>query len=54
MDEAADICSRVFGYVGVSRALMVDKDMDVIRAETGNYLCEELQSAKPISFAIIS
>ena len=46
MDEAADICSRVFGYVGVSRALMVDKDMDVIRAETGNYLCEELQSAK--------
>ena len=35
MDEALDICSRVFGFVGLSKALMVEKNMDVIRAQTG-------------------
>ena len=46
MDAALDICSRVFGFVGLSKALMVEKDFDVIRTETGKYLYDALQSAK--------
>lgn len=46
MDEAAAICGKVFGFVGYSKALMVEKDMDVIRAETGNYLQDVLRAAK--------
>ena len=46
MDEAAEICSKIFGFVGYSKALMIEKDMDVIRTETGKYLHDALQSAK--------
>lgn len=46
MDEAVDICSKVFGFVGLSKALSVEKDMDVIREQTGIYLEDELLAAK--------
>lgn len=46
MDAAAEICSRIFGFVGYSKALMVDKDMDVIRQQTGEYLRDELLAAR--------
>ena len=46
MDAAADACARVFGFVGYSKALMVDKDMDVIRSVTGDYLAAELAGAR--------
>ena len=46
MDEAAAICGKVFGFVGYSKALMADKDMDVIRAVTGDYLEDALREAK--------
>ena len=46
MDAAADVCAKVFGFVGYSKALMVDKDMDVIRSVTGDYLADALQNAK--------
>lgn len=45
MDAAADVCAKVFGFVGYSKALMVEKDMDVIRSVTGDYLAPALQSA---------
>ena len=46
MDAAAEICGRSFGFVGYSKALMTDKDMDVIRRETGEYLADELAAAR--------
>ena len=46
MDAAADACGKVFGFVGYSKALMTDKDMDVIRAVTGDYLEDALRAAK--------
>ncbi len=46
MDEAVEICSKVFGFVGLSKALSVEKDMDVIREQTGIYLEDELLAAK--------
>ncbi len=46
MDAAADVCAKVFGFVGYSKALMVPKDMDTIRAVTGDYLADDLQNAK--------
>ena len=46
MDEAVEICSKVFGFVGLSKALSVEKDMDVIREQTGIYLEEDLLAAK--------
>ena len=46
MDAAAEICGRIFGFVGYSKALMTDKDMDVIRRETGEYLADELAAAR--------
>ncbi len=46
MDAAAEICGRIFGFVGYSKALMTDKDMDVIRRQTGDYLADELAAAR--------
>ncbi len=46
MDEAVEICSKVFGFVALSKALSVEKDMDVIREQTGEYLKDELLAAK--------
>ena len=46
MDEAVEICSKVFGFVGLSKALSVEKDMDVIREQTGIYLEDDLLAAK--------
>ena len=46
MDAAAAVCGKVFGFVGYSKALMVDKDMDVIRRVTGEYLEDALHAAK--------
>lgn len=46
MDAAAEICEKVFGFVGYSKALMVEKDMDVFRAVTADYLRDALAGAK--------
>ncbi|MBQ3151379.1 MAG: tRNA 4-thiouridine(8) synthase ThiI [Clostridia bacterium] len=46
MDEAVEICSKVFGFVALSKALSVEKDMDIIREQTGEYLKDELLAAK--------
>ena len=46
MDGAAAACGKVFGFVGYSKALMTDKDMDVIRSVTGDYLEDALREAK--------
>ena len=46
MDAAAEICSRIFGFVGYSKALMIDKDMDEIRRVTGEYLRDDLLAAR--------
>lgn len=52
MEAAADICGKVFGFVGYSRALMVEKDMDVFRAVTADYLRDALADAK--TFKVIA
>ena len=46
MDEAVEICSKVFGFVGLSKALSVEKDMEIIKEQTGIYLEDELLAAK--------
>ena len=46
MDAAAEICGRIFGFVGFSKALMIEKDMDVIRQQTGEYLRDDLLAAR--------
>lgn len=46
MDEVSDRISRVFGIACYSRALQVEKNMDVILAETPVYLAEQLKSVK--------
>ncbi len=46
MDEVSDRVSRVFGIAAFSRALQVEKDMDVILENTPIYLAEQLKSVK--------
>ena len=46
MDEVSDRISRVFGIAAYSRALQVEKDMDVILKKAPVYLAEQLKSAK--------
>ena len=45
-DEACDRVSKVFGLAAFSRALMVEKDMDVIMKSAGEYFREVLTEAK--------
>ena len=46
MDEVSDRISCVFGIAAYSRALQVEKDMDVILKNAPVYLAEQLKSAK--------
>lgn len=46
MDEVSDRISRVFGIAAYSRALQVEKDMDVILEQSPIYLAEQLKDAK--------
>ena len=46
MDEVSDRISRVFGIAAYSRALQVEKDMDVILENVPKYLAEQLKNAK--------
>ena len=46
MDEVSDRISRVFGIAAYSRALQVEKDMDVILKNAPVYLAEQLKNAK--------
>ena len=46
MDEVSDRISRVFGIAAYSRALQVEKDMDVILKNAPEYLSEQLKNAK--------
>ena len=46
MDEVNDRISRVFGIAAYSRALQVEKDMDVILQNTPSYLAEQLKNVK--------
>ncbi|MBO5944472.1 MAG: tRNA 4-thiouridine(8) synthase ThiI [Clostridia bacterium] len=46
MDEVSDRISRVFGIAAYSRALQVEKDMDVILKNAPDYLADQLKQAK--------
>lgn len=46
MDEVSDRISRVFGIAAYSRALQIEKDMDVILEKAPEYLSEQLKNAK--------
>ena len=46
MDEVSDRISRVFGIAAYSRALQVEKDMNVILQNAPEYLAEQLKNAK--------
>ncbi len=46
MDEVSDRISRVFGIAAYSRALQVEKDMDVILKNAPEYLAEQLKNVK--------
>lgn len=46
MDEVSDRISRVFGIAAYSRALQVEKDMDVILDNAPDYLSEQLRDAR--------
>lgn len=46
MDEVSDRISRVFGIAAYSRALQVEKDMDVILQNAPDYLADQLKQAK--------
>ena len=46
LDEACDRVSRVFGISAYTRALMVEKDMDAIKAAAPDYVREWLMDAK--------
>ncbi len=45
LDAAVSICEKIFGFVGLSRALSLPKDFDVILTQTGGYLSDELSAA---------
>lgn len=46
MDEVSDRIGRVFGIAAYSRALQVEKDIDVILEQTPIHLAEQLKNAK--------
>lgn len=46
LDVAVDRLTKVFGFAGLSRAAAVEKDMDTILSVTGDYLADQLLSAK--------
>ena len=46
MDEVSDRISRVFGIAAYSRALQVEKDMEVILEQAPEYLAEQLKEAR--------
>ncbi len=46
MDEVSDRIGRVFGIAAYSRALQVEKDMDVILEQAPIYLAEQLKDAR--------
>ena len=46
MDEVSDRISRVFGIAAFSRALQVEKDIEVILEQAPIYLAEQLRNAK--------
>lgn len=46
MDEALEVTKKVFGIVSVSKALEVEKDLDLIMAKTCEYLHDELSAAR--------
>ena len=46
MDEVSDRISRVFGIAAFSRALQVEKDIDVILEQAPIYLTEQLRNAR--------
>lgn len=46
MDEVSDRIGRVFGIAAYSRALQVEKDIDVILEQAPIYLAEQLRNAK--------
>lgn len=46
MDEVSDRVGRVFGIAAYSRALQVEKDIDVILEQAPIYLAEQLRNAK--------
>ena len=46
MDEVSDRISRVFGIAAYSRALQIEKDMDVILENAPDYLSEQLRDAR--------
>lgn len=46
MDEVSDRISRVFGIAAFSRALQVEKDIDVILEQAPIYLAEQLRNAR--------
>ncbi len=45
INAAMEACKKVFGFAGLSRAAQLPKDFDVILAETGKYLANELCAA---------
>ncbi|MCR5484070.1 MAG: tRNA 4-thiouridine(8) synthase ThiI [Clostridiales bacterium] len=45
LNEAVEICRRIFGIVALSRAALLPKDMDAILENTGKYLYDELSAA---------
>lgn len=46
MDEVNERISKVFGIAAYSRALQVEKDMEIILKETPDYLADQLREAK--------
>ncbi len=46
IEDAVDCISKVFGIAALSRAVEVEKDMDVILPAVCEYLCDELESAR--------
>ncbi len=46
MDEVSDRISRVFGIAAYSRALQVEKNMEVILEQAPQYLAEQLREAR--------
>ncbi len=46
LDVAVDRLTKVFGFAGLSRAAAIEKDMGTILSVTGDYLADQLLSAK--------
>lgn len=44
VDEAIERLKKIFGFVYITRAAVVDKDMDVIKKATADYLKDKLES----------